>query len=196
MRDIPYVIDVRDDLKRALGAADADIDDDVAELRGRLDEYAERSHGDREGLLETMENDLLRLEESTGGDATTHIRAARNRLRVYRDTRGGAAGVAVVETKARRAGEEVDDRVGAADDAADPDDAEFWLTIANEDEPRTVVIELTLYDAEGDELASHASEPVEIDAGEQKTVTMLASVPDVTDYYGTQVVDESDAMIA
>lgn len=191
MRDIPYVIDVRDDLKRALAAAEADIDDEVAELHERLDEYAKRSYGNREELLETMESDLLRLEELTAGDASTHIRAARNRLRVYRDSRGSASGVAVVETKARRAGEEAE-----AHDAMDGgDDAEFWLTIANEAESRTVVIQLTLYDSEGGELTSHASEPVEIGSGDQKTMTMLAPVPDVTNYYGTQVVDERDLTI-
>ncbi|MFC4550717.1 MULTISPECIES: DUF7553 family protein [Halorussus] len=104
MSSLPPVIDIRDDLDAARESTGDDLNDEFETIRDRLDAFAERDRAgsDSEGVLDEIDNQLLRLEERTDGDASRRIAAARNRIHIYRDSLDEtASGLAVVESTAR-----------------------------------------------------------------------------------------------
>jgi hypothetical protein len=185
MERLPAILDVRDDLRAANDAAERDVDDDVADALGRLDEYADRDRGDREGLLDDLDNELLRLEEQVSDEeATRRFQAARNRIRVFRGSlSGGGDGLAVVDTK-----------LGKPDADGDRDvsdlrteDVEVAATVVNEGEARDVTVTVTFYDAESEEIRSDATETFALDGNAQETVTVSTTVPEDANYYAAVV---------
>ncbi|MFC7157369.1 hypothetical protein ACFQPA_18225 [Halomarina halobia] len=187
MAGLPHVIDIRDDLERAREASDEDVSEELAAVEERVEAYSDRSR-DREGLLDDIDNELLRLEERADGIAEERLRAARNRIHLLRDSLSTAAdGVTVLESKVRRA-----DAGASFDEDVRDEQTEFWLTLVNSAEPRTVGVELAFYAEDGDEVGRVSGGDVSIDADEQKTVTVVAEVPDGTDYYVARVADADE----
>lgn len=191
---LPAVLDVRDDLHRireavedeedadALEAGpDEDLRDDalaaVVDVRESLDEFAERDLADREGLLEDAENRLLALEERLDGEAADRARAARNRVRLYREavTRTPAP-LAVMGTGFRDA--------DPAAEGLPVGDAVLSATVINDgDEPRDAVLVVGFYAPDGTDLGEQVGPSVELDPEEQRTVEMSVGVPTDADYY-------------
>ena len=187
MERLPAILDLRDDLRAASDAADRDVDDDVNDALDRLDAYADREQGDREGLLDDVDNELLRLEEQVSDEeATRRFQAARNRIHVFRESMsGGGDGLAVVDTKLRRP--DADDEGNRDVDDLRTEDVEVAATVVNEGEARDVTVTVTFYDAESDEIRSEATETFALDRNAQKTVIVPTTVPEDADYYAAVV---------
>lgn len=185
MERLPAVLDIRDDLRAARESADRDVDDDVEAVVGRLKEYTERDVGDREGLLDDIDNHLLRLQEQSSDEATAQrFQAARNRIHVFRDSLGGgAAGLAVIDADLT----ESDAESGAESrlDELRGSDATVHATVVNDGDAGDVVVEAGFYDDANEQVASVASDRFAMDAGDQQTVTLETSVPESADYFTT-----------
>lgn len=185
MERLPTVLDIRDDLRAARESADRDIDDDVATVVGRLEEYTERDIGDREGLLDDVDNHLLRLQEQSSDEETAQrFQAARNRIRVFRDSLGsGTGGVTVIETYLTV--NDTDDDAEQPLDELRSSDVTVHATVVNDGEASDVVVEVGFYDDANEQVESVASNQFAVGAGEQQTVTLEATVPESADYYTT-----------
>lgn len=186
MERLPTVLDIRDDLRAARESSDRDVGDDVAAVVGRLEEFAERDRGDREGLLDDVDNHLLRLQEQASDDeAAERFQAARNRIRLYRDSLGtGAAGVDVVDTALfeweaggveAEAESDLDDLRGS--------DVTVRVTVVNDGDADDVVVDAEFYDDDNEAVGSAKSERFAMGAGEQQTVDVDGSVPEAAAYY-------------
>lgn len=175
MASLPALLDITDDLERARETADADIDDDVEQLRDRLDAAAGRTRANREGVVDEMDNELLRLEERTGGEAERRIRAARSRLQLYRDARDdqGDRPFAVLESKLRESGGDLEagEEVG------------LEATVINEKAPRDLRLDVNFFDADFDAAGTGRGPVVSLDADEQHTEEFEVEVPSDAAYY-------------
>lgn len=187
MERLPAVLDIRDDLRAARESADRDVDDDVEAVVGRLEEYTERDVGDREGLLDDIDNHLLRLQEQSSDDATAQrFQAARNRIHVFRDSLGsGAAGLAVIDATLTESDADVDSDAESHLDELRGSDATVHATVVNDGDAGDVVVEAGFYDDANEQVASVASDRFAMDAGDQQTVTLETSVPESADYFTT-----------
>lgn len=187
---LPPILDVRDDLRRALAdAGDGDasdrgefersLDDDLAdEYRAvveRLDEFAERDEADRQGLLDEIDNQLLRVEETVqDDDASREIRAIRERIHVYRDDLGNPGANLVVETAELRTpdGEpaEVGDLRGRS--------GVLWARVLDNGSGRTVGVAATFVGEWGDVLSEGTSPAADLEPGETETFEFEVAVPE------------------
>lgn len=191
MESLPAVLDVRDDLRRIRDAVD-DADDDrrddlaatVESIRERLAAVPERDRADREGVLQEIEDELLVLEERLDGHPAEHARAARNRVRRYRDAAASTADPLVVTATGFR---NVDDE--ATDLPAG--DAVLTVTLVNDgDEPRDGVLTVVFYAPDGTALDEQVGPAVEVAPGDQVTVEAAVAVPTDTSYYTVAVPSE------
>lgn len=168
MTRLPEMLDIRDDLQPAKETAEHDIDEDIENILELLQTYEDREHGDRRGLLDRIDEELLRLEEQAQSDHTRlHLQAARNRVRIYRDTMSESVTDVGITT--------TDLSTGDAEDQAT-----LHVTILNEGEPTTATVITTFYDEDFDEIETVHSEPVECDADTEMTVDLELEPP--TDY--------------
>lgn len=193
MADVPHIVDVEDDLEEARRAADADLDEEIDTIEDRLRAYSDRDAADPQGVLEEVENELLALEERTDGEAERRIRAARNRVHIYRDAQSGTDDdVVLLEAKARRAdaGSEVE---RTADQASE---SEFWLTVVNDADRREFDVQLVFYDEDGDVLERMVGGDVSIAPEEQKTITVVADVPVDAAFYEARAVEDERSAVA
>ena len=183
MDRLPTVLDIRDDLRAARESSNRDVEDDVEAVVGRLKEYADRDVGDREGLLDDIDNHLLRLQEQASDDESAErFQAARNRIHVFRDSIAGqSGGPVIIDTRLR----EVDSKTGRELDDLRGAEATVRATVINEGGAGDVLVEAGFYNADSDRIESAESNRFGMDAGEQQTVALDASVPEDTDYYTT-----------
>lgn len=191
--DIPEIIDVRDDLDRAEEAASGDLSGETGTVRDLLGDFAEGSAGDREGIVDSVDNELLRLEEQTESDgASEHLQAARNRLQLFRDALADADGDLVVVTT--RLEPDSHTNSGGTDVASfQGERVRLELTVANVDGPATGRPTVAFYDDESAEIGTFSADPVDFDEGEQRTVDLDASVPtDATRYAAGVDVETGD----
>lgn len=188
MPSLPPVIDIRDDLNRAERETGPDADAEFETVRDRLDAFERRDRADREGVLDEIDNQLLRLEERLDGEAARRIATARNRIHVYRDSLDRtAADLAVVETTARdRAEREASDE-DRADELLPVGDVTIAVTVANGGDDREVVPVVTIYDDDGEDLGTTSGPAVPIQAGEQRRIELDVDVPSRASYYATRV---------
>lgn len=187
MSSLPPILDIRDDLNRAQEAADAEADEEFRTLRDRLDEFAERDAASREGVLDEIDNQLLRLEELLGGEAARSIGAARNRIHNYRRARDETVDdVAVVTSSARERGAEDPERTEAVLPVGE---ATVSVTVANAGDDREVVPVVTLFDERGDELETVRGESARLPAGEQRQFEVTLAVPSDATTYAASVVE-------
>ena len=164
MPGLPKILDIRDDLRRAEDASEQDISDERANVVELLDEYAARDRDSDEGKLDQIDETLLRLQERGDDEADEYLQSARNRIRIFRNSLGGAGDEFVV----------VDARSGS-------DDAESTVDVTvvnNAGVPTGGRVTVTFYDEDGNELETAASETGEFDAGEQRTVSVLVDPPE------------------
>ena len=183
MDQLPTVLDIRDDLRAARESSDRDVEDDVKAVVGRLEEYAERDIGDREGLLDDIDNQLLRLQEQALDDESAErFQAARNRIHIFRDSLAGQTGGPVVIDAHLT---EVDSETERGLDELRSTEATVRTTVVNEGDAGDVLVEAGFYDDDNGRVESTESDRFEMDAGEQQTVTLEAVVPEKADYYTT-----------
>lgn len=175
MSKIPEVLDIQDDLNRAQETAEQDIDEDIENVRDVLQTYEDRDYGDREGLLDRIDEELLRLEEQLDSDQTQlHLQAARNRIRTYREAMSrSATDIGIITTDLTRADTE--------------DQATLHVTIVNDGEPTTVTVIVTLYDTNFTEIKTVRSEPVECERDAEVTVDLDLVLPNEYAHYVPRV---------
>ncbi|WP_115864007.1 DUF7553 family protein [Halorussus litoreus] len=189
MASIPPILDVRDDLYRALEATDED-DDLAAEIEtvlDRFDDFQERDSGaDPEGVVDEIDNQLLRVEqqliERDDEDAARAIGSARNRIHIYRESvEQSGEDFAVVDSGVRHA-ETTDDEgllpVG---------EATITATVANAGEDSEIVPVVGFYDRDGDEVESVRGPTFELPAGEQGQIELDVDVPSDAERYAVAV---------
>lgn len=178
MAGLPKILDVRDDLRRAEEATDGDIREETEDVLASLAAYAgDASAGS--GNLDEADEELLRLEERTDSDvAAERLQAARNRIRIFRESlSGGGDDLLVIHA----------DRTGADDGTAVES-----TVVNNVDAPVTGTVTVAFYDGDGTELGTATSEETEFDANEEKPVTVRTEVPAGTERYVTEAT-RSDA---
>ena len=189
MTSLPPIIDIRDDLTRAREATDADVDEEFRTIRDRLDAFADRDAANRTGIVDEIDNQLLRVEARLDGEAARSIAAARNRLRIYRQTRDQADDeLSVVESHLRRPGESDGDLTV---EDVHGQDVTVAATVANSGATRSVAPVATFYDADMTDLESLSGPPTEVPEGDQRTVDIEGTVPDEAAYYAVSVAEES-----
>ena len=183
MERLPAVLDIRDDLRAARESADRDVEGDVEAVIGRLEEYTERDIGDREGLLDDIDNHLLRLQEQASDEESARrFQAARNRIHVFRDSLGGGtASLAVIDAYLTTGDSDAEQHL----DELRGDDVTVHATVVNDGESGDVVVEAGFYDDANEQVESAASNRFAMASGEQQTVELEASVPENADYYTT-----------
>lgn len=169
MAGLPKVLDIRDDLRRAEEATDADIREEVEGVLGLLAEYAGDGPAES-GNLDEADERLLRMEERTDSDvASERFQAARNRIRLFRESLSGAdEGLVVLHTE-RTGGGVRSTVVNSADAAA------------------TGTVTVAFYDGDGTELGTATAEGVSFDAGEERTLTVATDVPAGTERHVSRV---------
>lgn len=164
MAGLPKVLDIRDDLRRAEEATDADVREEAEGVLGLLEEYT----GDGpagSGNLDEADERLLRMEEQTDSDvAAERFQAARNRIRLFRESiSGDDDGLLVLHTE--RTGDEVKSTV-----------------VNNADAAAIGTVSVAFYDGDGTELGTATVEAT-FDAGEERTLTVSTDVPARTERY-------------
>ena len=194
---LPAIIDVRDDLYRALEATDDEESEALAEeletVLDRLDAFQERDLAEREGIVDEIDNQLLRVEEQLADEeAARAIGSARNRLHIYRATREATdPNLAVVASSAREhdrtAGDAETDRALPVGEAT----VTVSVTVANTGEDTEVVPTVTFYD-DGDELESVRGPEFRLPGGAQEEFEFDADVPSDATSYGISVADTGD----
>lgn len=185
---IPPILDIRDDLYRALEAAGED-DDLAAELDtvlDRLDAFAERDRADQQGVVDDIDNQLLRveqrLEERGDEEAARDIGAARNRIHIYRESvQNSADDLAVVDSGVRQH-EETD-----AEGLLPVGETTITVTVANTGEDAEIVPLVSFYDESGDEVESRRGPTFDLGAGEQGQIELDVDVPSDASHYAVSV---------
>jgi hypothetical protein len=162
--DIPEIIDIRDDLDRAEAAAARELSEETETVRDRLGDFPERSAGDREGIVDSVDNELLRLEEQAeSDDASEYLQAARNRLQLFRDALGDADGDLVVVTT--RLESDSHNSGGTDVTSFQGEQVRLELTVANVGGPAAGRPTVAFYDDENAEIETFSADPVEFDDG-------------------------------
>lgn len=188
MANVPRIIDIGDNLERAREESDGDVDEELDAVEAQVEEFTDRTRTDEEGVLDTVDNRLLKLETRADGAVEEEIRAARNRIHVYRNSRTGAVdGVSVIDAETRYADagtDRVEGEVGG-------DEVEFWVVLANEGTEQSVTVEIPFY-RDDEEVTRVRGESVRLASNEQETVTLITEVPDEAEYY-TVDIDTSEA---
>lgn len=175
MAGLPKILDIRDDLRRAEETVDGDVRDETRTVLDSLSEYASDDPTDSAALDEADET-LLRLEERTDSDvAAERFQAARNRIRIFRESLSEGRDDLLV-LHARRTDDGVESTV-----------------VNNATDPATAEVTVTFYDGEGGTLATATSEETEFDANEEKPVTVAADDPPETERFVSEAtrVDEA-----
>ena len=180
MTALPSVLDVEDALERVRTEAGVDVDEEIDAIEGRLAEMSRGRTDDWEPALDEIDETLLRLEERTGGDAERDVRAARNRIGIYRESRGEEGDTLFVLNSDAR-----------STDLDDPDrDQQITATVINTDEARDVRLAVTFYDDDGEPIDEVVSPAVRVGADAQQTVEFTPETPLVATSY---VVEARDA---
>ena len=195
---LPAIIDVRDDLYRALEATDDAESESLAEeietVLDRLDAFEDRDLAEREGIVDEIDNQLLRVEEQLADDeAARAIGSARNRLHIYRGTREASdPNLAVVKSSVRQhddSGSDAEtDRVLPVGEAT----VTVSVTVANTGEDTEVVPTVTLFDESADELESVRGPEFPLAGGTQEAFEFDVDVPGDATSYGISVADTGD----
>lgn len=187
--DLPAVLDIRDDLRRALDETDAAIDDEVSSVYDRLEDFTERDRASQESLLDEIDNDLLELEERLSGEAARRVEAARNRIHTYRESLSRASeNLVVLETTFRHVDTGAETSLS---DVAD-DRATVAATVVNESDPREIMLAVTFYGDDDRQLRETVGDRVRLDADEQRQVDLETRVPAEAEYHAVTVLDAGE----
>ena len=183
----PPLLDVRAELDRAAGVADAGIDAEIERVRDRIEAAERRDPADREGELEVARNELLALEVETNQEAARQLRAVRNRLRIFSEAVAGTdADVAVVESSFREA------ESAPFLPVEETRQVHQSVTVTNNGEARDVTVTTVFDDENYDRLGTVTSDPVRIERNGELTVALEATVPAGAAHYATTVETAAD----
>lgn len=184
---LPPILDIRDDLYRAFEATGEDeaLGEEIETVLDRLDAFEDRDLADRAGVIDDVDNQLLRVEERLDDeDASRAIGAARNRIHIYRASRETTdPDLAVVTSSVH------------SPDHPDPDglppvgEVTVEVTVANTGGDTRVEPVVTFYDEAGDDLETVRGQAVDLPGGEQTHVEMDVDVPDDASYYAASAVE-------
>lgn len=172
---LPPILDVRDDLRRALADASDDVGDEYRAVVERLDEFVDRDDADRQGLLDEIDNQLLRVEEKVrDDDASRQIHAIRERIHVYRDDLSNPGANLVVEDADLRTSD---------GDPADVGDLRgrsgvVRARVLDNGSGRTVGVAVTFVGEWGDVLEEATSPATDLEPGETGTFEFDVAVPE------------------
>ncbi|UPW01191.1 FxLYD domain-containing protein [Halorussus gelatinilyticus] len=189
MASIPPIIDIRDDLRRARDAADADVTEDFETVRDRLDAFGERDRADREGVVDEIDNQLLRVEELLDDEeATRAVRSARNRLHIYRESLSSSdEGLLVVDSGVYQH-EEPEAERGEVRRPLPVGEVTLTVTVANSGEDAEVEPIVRFYDEDGEELESASGPAFDLAAGTEGRMELEVDVPSDATRYAVSVV--------
>lgn len=190
MTPLPALIDVRDDLARALEETDGDEDlaAEIETVLDRLDAFEERDRADRGGIVDEVDNQLLRVEERLDDEAAARdVQSARNRLHIYRENRQQTdANLAVVDSDVRAPDET------EADGVLPVGEVTLSVTVANTGEDTEVVPVVTFYDEDADEIESVRGPEFVLPGGDQEQFEFDADAPADATSYAVSVSDTGD----
>jgi hypothetical protein len=84
-RDLPRLLDVRDDIDRIERAADADVSDRLDQIRARLGRFEEREDVDpnADSLATDVESAVTAMRTSLDGEADEYAESIQNRVEQY-----------------------------------------------------------------------------------------------------------------
>ncbi|MFC4359165.1 hypothetical protein ACFO0N_14555 [Halobium salinum] len=187
-RDLPPILDFDDELDRLEREADADVSDDLDELRTRLDEMAERAaNGEEVGsLVSDAETDLYALRERLSGDADRQAEAILNRLEIYEDSQAERSEtLSVADARFEQGGREVD----FADHRGEP--LTFAGTLTNAGDMGHARVRLSFYGHDDRTVRVVEVPEREVEADEKREVEVEVLVPESVEYYDVTVVDET-----
>lgn len=187
MTSIPPIIDIRDDLERAREETDEDVAEEFETVRDRLEAFADRRRADREGVLDEIDNELLRMEELLDGEASRAIRAARNRIHVFRDSLEATGEDFVVVDYGVHQHEEPE-----SDGVLPVGVVTMTVTVANSGDDAEVAPVVTFYDETGDELDSVRGPAFDLAEGAEERREFEVDVPEDAAYNAVSAV-EADA---
>lgn len=184
---LPPILDIRDDLYRAFEATGEDeaLGEEIETVLDRLDAFEDRDAASRTGVIDEIDNQLLRVEERLDDESASRaIQAARNRIHIYRESREATAEDLVVVESTVEEREDAD-----ADGLLPVGEVTVALTVANAgDDAEEVVPVVTLYDEGGDEVEAVRGPAFELLDGEQDYIEMVVDVPADASYYAASVV--------
>jgi len=187
---LPALIDVRDDLDRALAATggDDELAAEIETVRDRLDAFEERDRADRGGIVDEIDNQLLRIEERLDDEAAARaVRSARNRLHIYRESRQQTdENLAVVDSDVRERDEPT------ADGVVPVGEVTVRVTVANTGADTEIVPVVTFYDEGAGEIESVRGPEFALAGGEQEQFEFLADAPADAASYSVSVSDTGD----
>lgn len=185
-RTLPPLLEMDDELDRLERKADADVSDGVAEIRTRLDEYDDResTDGSRGSLLDDIDGILLRLRERLSGDADQQAEALQNRIRQFRDSRGGESETLSLSEPRFESGGATVDAAGHGGQQVD-----VVTTVVNAGEQTDGLVRTSFYDESGSLVRRVDCAASALDAGEQRNITATVTVPKRTAHYDISVVD-------
>lgn len=198
MSSLPEVIDVRDDIEvaREESVAGSDARIAIAEAIERLEELERAESGERGGLLDDVENRLLRAEEQLGGDAERRLRSARNRIEQYRESLSRAGeGLAILDARLRRieTDDDSDRDVSPVEAGSEADErVETTVTVVNEGEPRSVAALVTFRDDAGEPISERRSDTIEFGADEQRSIQFETDRPAAAESHVATAVSADD----
>lgn len=182
MTALPSVLDVEDALERVRTEATVDVDEEIDAVEERLAAMSGEPTDDWEPTMDEIEETLLRLEERTEGEAERDVRAARNRIGIYRESRGESGDTLFVLNADAR-----------ATDLDDPErDQQITATVINTDEARDVRLAVTFYDDDGEAVDEVVSPAVRVGAGDQQTVEFTPETPRGATSYAVEARDADD----
>jgi hypothetical protein len=166
-RDLPPILDFSDELDRLEAEADADVSEEVEELRSRLDDLAGRvgEGADAENagsVVDDAESALYRLREQVSGEADKQAEALENRLGIYKNSteeRSGTLSLSQVRFEDATQGEVDPSRnlgetltfAGSLTNAGDLGDVRVRLSFYDHDDRLVRTVELVERDVEPDE---------------------------------------------
>ena len=189
MAPLPAILDVRDDLYRALEDTDEDeaLAEELETILDRLDAFDDRDRADREGVVDEIDNQLLRIEqllEERNDDeseaAARALQSARNRIHIYREHREQTAeNLSVVDSGVRQR----DDDERVTEGTLPVGEVVVTVTVANAGEDVEIVPIVTFYDGDGEDLETVRGPEFALDGGGQEQFEMEVDVPgDATSY--------------
>ncbi|MFC4449624.1 hypothetical protein [Halorussus aquaticus] len=187
---LPAILDIRDDLYRALeatGEVDA-VAEEIETVLDRLDAFEDRDAADRQGIVDEVDNQLLRVEERLNqrddDEAVRALQAARNRLHIYRDSvEETDENLAVVETDVRQ--HDIDD----THEELPVGQVTMTATVANTGDDAEVVAFVGFYGDDGDEIETLRGPEFAVPGGGQERVEMEVDVPGDARHYAMSVAE-------
>lgn len=178
MASLPAVLDIRDDLARAREEVDEEHRSELDEVGDRLEALADRDRADHEGVLDEIDNQLLRIETQVDREAQRRIHASRNRIHLYRQSLSKSDGLTVLESRFREA-----EKTGGVPDGVTGGETELRVTVVNEETDRDVRLEAAFYGPDDDELETVGADVGRLVEGDQETFTLEVNVPPEVEYY-------------